>query len=251
MRIVIIEDEIISAEDLVSCINKASGNMSIKAVLQSVKEAAQWLKYNTDYDIIFSDIQLNDGTSFDLFKQIQIEKPVVFCTAYDEFALEAFKHNGIDYILKPFTQEAINAAIKRIGLFKGVVARDYSGIEIAIRNAEEAKKNAASILINYKNKIIPVKISDIAFFYTKQNVVSLVTFLNQKYLINNNLEELEQLAGQGFYRANRQYLVSKEAVLEMEQYFNRKLLLKLKIDKEHEIIINKIKVTDFLNWLKN
>ena len=251
MRIVIIEDEVISAEDLVSCIAKAPGKTSITAVLQSVKEAAQWLKHNIGYDIIFSDIQLIDGTSFDIFKKVQIEKPVIFCTAYDEFALEAFKHNGIDYILKPFTQESINAAINRIGLFKSVVVADYSGIEIAIRNGEEAKRKAASILVNYKNKIIPVKISDISFFYTDQNMVFLVTFLNQKFRVNNNLEELEQLTGQAFYRANRQYLVSKEAVLEMEQFFSRKLLLKLKTTEEHEIIINKIKVTDFLSWLKN
>lgn len=251
MKIVIIEDEIISAEDLVACMTNTSGTILIKAILQSVKEATQWLKYNTDYDIVFSDIQLNDGTSFDIFKEVQIEKPVVFCTAYDEFALEAFRHNGIDYILKPFTQESIDAAIKRIGLFKAAAATDYSGIEIAMKRAKEAKKNATSLLISYKTKIIPVKINDIAFFYTKQNVVFLVTFLNQKFRINYNLEELEQLAGQAFYRVNRQYLVSKDAVLEMEQYFNRKLLLKLKTSEEHEIIINKIKITDFLMWLKN
>lgn len=251
MRIVIIEDETISAEDLACCIINSSGNISIKAVLPSVKEAVHWFKYNTEYDIIFSDIQLSDGSGFDIFKQIKIEKPVVFCTAYEEFALEAFKHNGIDYILKPFRQEDIDAAIKKIGLLKNVAAKDYSAIEFAIKNAEEAKKSASSILVNYKNKIIRIKISDIAFFYTKQNAVFLVTFLNQKFSINNNLEELEQMMGPVFYRANRQYLVSKEAVLEMEQYFNRKLLLKLGIDEEHEIVINKIKVTEFLNWLKN
>lgn len=250
MRIVIIEDEMISAEDLVCCIEKTSSDVSIKAILQSVSEAVPWFQCNSGYDIIFSDIQLNDGTSFDIFKTVKIEKPVVFCTAYDQFALEAFRHNGIHYILKPFTQEVITDAMHRVNLFKAASTIDYSGIETAIRNAAEFQQRDIAVLINYKSKIIPFKIQDIAFFYIEHNIVFLVTFLNEMFRVGSTLDELEQLTGRLFYRANRQYLVNKEAVREMEQHFNRKLLLKLKTSVPHEIIINKIKVTNFLNWLR-
>ncbi len=250
MRIVIIEDEMISAEDLVCCIEKTSSDVLIKAILQSVSEAVAWFQCNSGYDIIFSDIQLNDGTSFDIFKMVKIKKPVVFCTAYDQFALEAFRHNGIHYILKPFTQEIITDVMHRINLFKAASTIDYFGIETAIRNAAEIQQRDVAVLVNYKSKIIPFKIQDISFFYIEHNIVFLITFLNEKFQVGSTLDELEQLTGRLFYHANRQYLVNREAVLEMEQHFNRKLLLKLKTPVPHEIIINKIKVRDFLNWLR-
>lgn len=253
MNILIIEDEALTAQDLADTLLRMSGQMEISKIVPSVAEAIRYLKESDPPDLIFSDIQLGDGLSFDIFRQVKTDCPVIFCTAYNEFALEAFRNNGIDYILKPFTPKSIGDALEKYRVLRQSFTRhsiNYNRIFSAPGWTEAHKKNG-SLLINWKDKIIPVKIKEIAVFTIDYKMTQLVTFDNQKYFINHTLEELEQICGPAFYRANRQYLVNKEAILEALQYFARKLILKLSIEGKHDVVISKNRVPEFLEWLRN
>lgn len=254
MKVVIIEDEALTAEDLAEILLQLPDGIEVVKVLPSVQEATTYFRHNSTPDLIFCDIQLGDGHSFEIFKEVQINAPVIFCTAYDKYALEAFKNNGIDYILKPFTKKTIKDAIAQ---FKSLKARlsgsdiDFTKILQNIQSIHQPDKKISSLLINWKDKIIPVRINEIALFTIDFKMTQLSTFNNQKYFVNHTLDELEVICGEGFYRANRQYLINRNAVTEALQYHSRKLVLKLKIEDKHEIIISKSRVPEFLSWLRS
>lgn len=254
MKVVIVEDEALTAEDLAEILLKFPDGIEIVKILPSVQEAIIYFRHNSSPDLIFCDIQLGDGYSFEIFKEIRISAPVIFCTAYNEYALEAFKNNGIDYILKPFTKKTIKAAVEKFKLLKaqlGGTGTDLANLLQNIHTRQQSDKKVSSLLINWKDKIIPVKINDIALFNIGFKMTQLVTFNNQKYFVNHTLDELEKICGEGFYRANRQYLINRNAVTEALQYHARKLVLKLKVEDKHEIIISKNKIPEFLSWLRS
>ena len=235
MRIVIIEDEPLTAKDLAACIVATEPAAEIVATLASVGEAETWFKTHAAPDLIFSDIHLGDGKSFAIFDRLMQVVPVVFCTAYDEYALEAFRSAGIDYILKPFSEKTVGTALEKYR---------------ALRGDDRPKPAAASaILVFYKEKILPVKMGEIALFYLQNEVVRLLGFDRKEYIVNRSLEELEGLAGPGFYRVNRQFLVNREAIADVSQYFGRKLLVNLRLPVEEKITVGRLKVNAFLDWL--
>jgi DNA-binding LytR/AlgR family response regulator len=212
MKIVIIEDEPLTAEDLAACIVSAEPAAEIVAMLASVAEANAWFGRNPAPDLVFSDIQLGDGRSFEIFERLRRMVPVIFCTAYDNYALEAFRSAGIDYLLKPFSAVSVGVALEKYRLLK---------------RADPPKPGAGAILVHFKEKILPVKIGDIALFHLHNEVVRLMGFDGKSFLVNKSLEELELLAGAGFYRVNRQFLVNRLAIKDVSQYFGRKLLVNL------------------------
>ena len=250
MKIVIIEDEQLTANDLVKTIRKINPDITIAALLYSVEDAIVWFKKNEHPDLIFSDIQLGDGLCFDIFKSMEITSPIVFCTAYDEYALTAFKTNGIDYILKPFNEESVSMALMKYNeLEKRFSAKrnDLGALFELFENRESRKKG--SLLVYYKDKIVPIKIAEIALFYIDNEITHLITFDQKNFTINNPLDELENTVGPDFFRANRQYLIQRKAVKEAAQYFSRSLSVTLTIPLKETIKVNKVKVPDFLNWL--
>lgn len=251
MNIVIIEDERITADELAGTINNLEPDAKIVAILSSVKTAVAYFQKNESPDLIFSDVQLGDGLSFEVFKAVKIAAPVIFCTAYDEYALNAFKTNGIDYILKPSTSQTIADALAKYrslrDTFGGKMQR-YASILDALINRESSK--CASILVYHKEKILPVKMDEIALFYIDNEVTYLLTFASQKYVAGKSLEELEQLSGSNFFRINRQYLVNRKAVIDASRYFLRKLSVNLSIPYKEKILVSKEKTPQFLNWLE-
>jgi two-component system, LytTR family, response regulator LytT len=249
MKVVIIEDEGLAAKDLSSAILQAEPGASIKGILSSVKEAISYFRVNELPDLIFSDIQLGDGLSFEIFQSVKFNVPVIFCTAYDEYALHAFKANGIDYILKPFTRKSIKETLQRYeNLQQNFVAKDYQAIADQFKSRATA---ADSILIYFKDKILPVKTADIALFFIKNEVVQFVTFDKKIHTVNKSLEELEQLLGAGFFRVNRKFIVNRTAIKDVSQHFHRKLLINLSIifPTDDPITVNKVKAPSFLEWL--
>jgi two-component system, LytTR family, response regulator LytT len=254
MKVVIVEDETLTAEDLAEILLKLPDGIEVVKILTSVAEAIPYFKQNTSPDLIFCDIQLGDGHSFEIFKQVHIDVPVIFCTAYDEYAFEAFRNNGIDYILKPFVKKSIKSAIEKYKSLRtrlSMTGIDYDNLLQNIRSRLSHDKKISSLLINWKDKIIPVRINDIALFSIDFKMTQLITFDNQKYFVNHTLDELEEICGEDFYRANRQYLINRNAVTEALQYHARKLVLKLKVEDKHEIIISKNRVPEFLSWLRS
>ena len=252
MKIVIIEDEQLTAEDLAETIQNIDSTVHIIASLRSVKEAINWFHNNDNPDLIFSDIQLGDGLSFEIFKAVKSTTPVIFCTAYDEYALHAFKVNGIDYILKPYTTETIAEALSKYNELKNNFSRKILQYEHILQLFEDKKKQKkGSVLVYYKDKILPVKTDDIALFYIENEITYLITFEQKEYSINKTLEDLEKITGDDFYRTNRQFLINRKAVKEVSQYFARKLSVSISVPFKEIITVSKLKVTDFLNWLSN
>jgi len=250
MKIVIIEDEQLTARDLAESITAAEPGVEIVATLSSVKEAIDFFKENNDAELIFSDIKLGDGLSFKIFDTIGTNIPVIFCTAFDEYALQAFKAAGIDYILKPFTVKTIAAAIAKYKQLKSRFTKKVTSYEEFGKALDSAKKQTA-LLVFYKDKILPIKLEDIALFYLQHDVTCLVTFTKQQYFINETLEDAEKMAGATFYRVNRQYLVNKKAIIDISKYFGRKLLLNLNIPFPEKVTVSKLRVTHFLAWLSS
>jgi len=253
MKVVIVEDELLAAEYLAELLSKLQEGIQVAKILSSINEAAEYFKHNSLPDLIFCDIQLGDGHSFEIFSRVKINVPVIFCTAYNQYALQAFKNNGIDYVLKPFTRTHIKESIEKYKTLRHTFTNaiiDYENILKSLHGHNNDKK-VSSLLINFKQKIIPVKITDIALFCIDHKMTQIITLDNQKYFTNYSLDELETVCGKNFYRANRQFLINHETVQEALQYFGRKLVVKLKIEDKHEIIISKSKVPEFLSWLRN
>lgn len=248
MKVLIIEDEQITADDLASCIKEVRPNFSIVKQLPSVNAAITFLNKNPTIDLIFSDIQLTDGLSFEIFKAIEVNVPVIFCTAYDEYALNAFEANGIAYLLKPFSEETIGKVIEKYEKLTQFKNNKLSKLLQVMEQTSQPKPNA-SILVYQGEKIIPLPIKDIALLNHRAGKVELITFNKQYFTAIESLDYFDKLNLQYLFRANRQYLVNRKAIKNAEKYFNRKLVLNLNIPFEEQIIISKEKTPLFLSWL--
>jgi two-component system response regulator LytT len=251
MKIVIIEDELLTANDLALTLVQLDAEIIISAVLPSVKSALQYFADHEPPDLIFSDIQLGDGLSFDIFRGNLMNVPVIFCTAYDEYALDAFKANGVDYILKPFTNVSLNQTLQKYKLFRQKFApkESYSYDKLAelLQKKLHHKKNA--ILVYQGERIIPLPVAEIALCFVHNKITLIICFDQQNFMVNQSLEELENTCGSEFFRANRQYLVNRTAIKEVSHYYARKLLLKLSINFKDTIKISKERSSSFLEWL--
>ncbi|MBP1616246.1 MAG: Response regulator [Bacteroidetes bacterium] len=252
LKIIIIEDEKRIAQELKSIVCEMDDEIEIVAMISSVSEADEFFASMTKCDLIFSDIQLTDGLSFDIFKKATIAAPVIFCTAYDQYALEAFKTNSIDYILKPFDKESVAKALKKYYLLKSQFSSHQANMVNLLQSFEsQLQKTAAtsSIIINKGDKIIPIKLQDIALFYCEDEYVYALSFDLQKNIVSQSLDELEKMCGAAFFRANRQHLVSRKSIKDVSRYFNRKLLLNLEINYPAQIAVSRLKAHSLIEWL--
>ncbi|WP_205499958.1 LytR/AlgR family response regulator transcription factor [Rufibacter psychrotolerans] len=250
MNLVIIEDEPLTAEDLADTLLEVAPGATIEAVLPSVKAAVAYFQTNPQPDLIFADIQLGDGLSFEIFQAVSLTKPVVFCTAYNEYALEAFRANGIDYILKPFTKASIAKTLQKYRQLQESLAParpDYQALLQLLDNRPAPKPT--SVLVYQRDKIIPLPFDQIAVCYSQHLITHAVTFDQRRFTLNQSLEEMEALCGNQFFRANRQFLVNRNAIKEAAQHLGRKLVVSLTIPFPEEIIVSKAKSPLFLNWL--
>ena len=251
MKIVIIEDERLTANDLADTILQFDPSAQISAKLLSVKDATRYFRENEMPDLIFSDIQLGDGLSFEIFTATKINVPVIFCTAFDEYALAAFSTNGIDYLLKPFTLATVSAALEKFNrLTRSDRSSDAIQLEKIMKLFESRQtESAASILVYYKEKIFPIKLQDTAVFYLNDDLVHMVTFDQKIYFPRQSLEELERIAGNNFYRANRQCLVNRSAIVDVSNQLGRKLWVNVSVPLKESITVSKEKMPHFLRWL--
>jgi two-component system response regulator LytT len=250
MDIIIIEDEPITAEDLREIIIQVNPQANVVKILSSVKEAISYLKATPAVDLIFSDIQLGDGLSFEIYQQVDVKAPIVFCTAYDEYALTAFRTNGIHYILKPFNEVMIQEALTKFHSLKSTFSLDSQALLQLMQTLTRAPQDkSTSILVYQREKVIPVKIKDIALFYIKNEVCHLHTFDQKNYLVNKSLDEIQQIVGNDFYRANRQFIINRDAIKEASSYLARKVNIILNIPFSESIMVSKEKMSDFYTWL--
>ncbi len=249
MNIVIIEDEQLTASDLAATIKKAEPGAEIIDMPESVRAAVSFFKNNqTPLDLIFCDIQLGDGLSFEIFQEVSVQTPIIFCTAYDEYALNAFEVSSIHYMLKPFSLKTVSEALNKFRNLKSTLAQSSPQYETILQLLGR-RKSLGSILIHQNDKIVPVKMENIALFYIDNENTYLVTFRKDKHPINKTLEELEDIAGDSFYRVNRQFLVNRKAIRDTSQYFGRKLAINLNIPFDEKVTVSKTRVSGFLDWL--
>lgn len=254
MNILIIEDEQRTALDLQTTIREVEPEAQFPAILDTVDAAVEWFRSKPAPDIAFFDIQLADGLSFDIFEEVDIHSPIIFCTAYGDYALRAFQSNGVDYILKPFDKESIRRAIdkvKRLENFfqknNGELAEKLGALLSNLRPAA----TKSTFLVNQRDKLLPIPVTHIAYFYIEHEMAFLQTFDNQRYFANHTLDELEKLLDPHlFYRANRQFLISRTAITEAQHFFARKLLVKLSVPTKEQVIVSKAKASDFLKWIE-
>lgn len=250
-RVIIVEDETAAVVNLRSMLTSVVGDVEVVAVLESVEEAVEF--FNGDYvaDVVFMDIHLADGDSFRIFRSVEIDTPIIFTTAYDEYALEAFKVNSIDYLLKPFKEEDLRRAMDKLTRLTNMERKEQS--DNRKRLVDEVQMQALqTMLIRYKDKIIPIKIEDVAYFYTSEERVTLTTLTGESYQVDKTLEALsQQLSPTQFFRANRQFIVARVAVRDIAVWFGSRLALNLVVETPERIIISKARVPEFKQWLQS
>lgn len=249
MNIVIIEDETAAAKNLTRMIASVTPEARIVEVLESVEDSIEYFgKERQDIDLVFMDIHLADGDSFRIFDHVAIDVPIIFTTAYDQYALQAFKVNSIDYLLKPFQEQDLRHALDKLSRLSAADrTRRHTGIE---RMAAARNETSRTILVRFKDRIIPVGIESIAFFYTFSEKVSLTTLSGETYAVDKTLETYQGILPEsGFFRANRQFIVSRSAVKDIAVWFGSRLALNLTLDTPERIIISKARVPEFKRWL--
>lgn len=250
MKILIVEDEILLAKELRKMLSSIEPSAEICGTTQSVEETVQWLKQNDQPDLVMMDIELADGQSFDIFKQVQLESPVIFTTAYDEFAIKAFKVNSIDYLLKPIKESELRVAIEK---FKKTKQHQPISMLELLKKIEQLGNQPgyrSRFLIKQGQKMVSIDISEVAYFYSENKCTFMRTNQNQKYIIDLTLDELEkELAPQQFFRANRQYILSEKSIVSIHSWFNQKLKVEVNPPTEEHIIISRDKANAFKAWM--
>ncbi|MEI3801483.1 MULTISPECIES: LytR/AlgR family response regulator transcription factor [Chitinophaga] len=251
MNIIIVEDELKTAKSLANIILGLKPNAKITGQYQSVASSVSALSEGTMPDLIFMDIQLADGLCFEIFKSVKITCPVIFCTAYDEYTLDAFKNNGVDYVLKPFSKQDIQEALRKVDELKNFFQQKTIPDLGDLLSKLTPSSGKTSFLIFQNQKYRTINVEDIAFFYIRHDATWIMCFDKQQYVISQSLDQITQsVSSLQFFRLNRQYLINFKAIKEVEPYFLRKLYVRLVIETPDKLLVNKEKSHSFLSWME-
>ncbi len=247
MKALIIEDETAAAVNLAAILRQVAPDVEVLATLESVVETIEWLRVNPQPDLLLMDIHLADGDSFRIFEAVEISAPVIFTTAYDQYALEAFKVNSIDYLLKPINVADVERAFRKLRCLTNSERGEYPSRvrKMVMRQREEV------FLVQVRDKIIPLRRNQIAFCYTANERVTAYGFDGTTYPLDKTLEALQALLPESdFFRANRQFIISRQAVKEIAVWFGSRLTLYLTVATPERIVISKSRVPEFKQWLR-
>lgn len=249
MRVVIIEDETAAAQNLSAILRKICPEVDIVETIDTVVDSVEFFHSAPALDLVFMDIHLADGASFRIFDSVEINIPIIFTTAYDQYAIEAFKVNSIDYLLKPINEADIKRAIDKWQRLTATEQKDYASRINSVAKSQKSEQQV--FLVHFRDKIIPLKTEDIAFFHTFEERVTAHCHNGDKHQIDLTLEALQsKLSGEDFFRANRQFIISRKAVKDISVWFGSRLSANLTIETPERIIIPKARVHDFKEWLK-
>ena len=249
MRVVIIEDETAAAQNLTAILHKISPDTEIVATIDTVVESVDFFRTKPALDLVFMDIHLADGASFRIFDSVEVETPIIFTTAYDQYAIEAFKVNSIDYLLKPINEESVRRAIEKWQRLTSVERADYTSRINEVAQKQKTQQQQV-FLVHFRDKIIPLQIDDIAFFHTSEERVLAYCFNGSKYQIDMTLETLQsKLPSEQFFRANRQFIISQKAVKDISVWFGSRLTVNLTIETPERLVVPKARVHEFKSWL--
>lgn len=254
MEVLIIEDEIFAAEAMENLVQVLRPGTLVLEKIPSVEEAVSWLKNNPQPELIFCDIHLSDGNSFEIFKQVNVSCPVIFTTAYDKYAIDAFQVNSIDYLLKPIKKEELSRAIAK---YESLNSKSFNeqleNLQNLLRDVQKkaAPESRSRFMVKSGQSIRVIPSEEVAYFLAEEGIVLLINFEGKRFAVNNSLDQLEeQLDKHSFFRANRQLIINIKAVEKAESYFKGRLLLRTKPETPGDQIISSNKATAFRQWLE-
>lgn len=246
MRVLIVEDETAAAENLEYLLHKADPDIEVAANTESVEQTARWLSHNT-VDLIFMDIHLSDGSAFRLFDSVDVKTPIIFTTAYDQYALNAFKVNSIDYLLKPIKPSDLQRALDK---FHRLSQPDISQYLARLNSLASKPKFVSRLLVSDRDKIIPISVDNIACVYCTDRKTDIITNDGKSIRYNRPLDAImSDLNPTKFIRANKQFIISRDAVADITVWFDNRLRVRLSVATPEEIYVAKNRVSEFKSWL--
>jgi len=255
MRVLIIEDEQRAADRLKKMILAIDSSIEIISILDSIDSSVEWLKTNTHPELIFLDIHLSDGLSFNIFKQVEINCPIIFTTAFDQYALKAFEINSIDYLLKPINKDKLKFSLDKFHSIKNSFISSNNEIDlekILSSISKKSKSYKSRFLVSKSDSLIIINVNEIAYFYSEDKVSFIMTKNKKRYILDDSLDTLiSELDPKLFYRINRQIIVSIDSITKINSFFNYKLKLDLIPNIENlNTVISRAKVKEFKDWVK-
>jgi DNA-binding LytR/AlgR family response regulator len=252
MKILILEDEPHTAKALSEIIVQVRPDSVVPEILESIEQSVKYLSNENNLpELIFADIQLADGLSFEIFSKVQLKCPIIFCTAYDHYTLQAFKTNGIEYILKPVKVEDVELAFTKYETLKESLKPDTEIVNLLKKTFHQKKDYKSSILVHFKESFIPIAVDKIAFLVVDNEIIYIHTFKNQRYPVFKSMIEIESSVDPSlFFRINRQILLNKNAIKEIQPYFERRVVIKTDLKIKEQLIVSRLKVTEFMNWVE-
>lgn len=247
MKAIIIEDETAAATNLLALLKETFPTMEIIAQLESITDTVEWFAENEAPDLVFMDIHLADGSAFSIFEKTEIACPVIFTTAYDQYALEAFKVNSIDYLLKPIKTTDLRRAVEKFDNLTRTGIKEYSQ---RVEVMAQTQRGAQAFLIHVKDRIIPLKTEEIAYFYSSNEKVTICTFKGVSFPFDKTLETImTQLPENDFFRANRQFIIARGAIEDITIWFGNRLSINTTTPAPEKIVISKARVPEFKRWI--
>ncbi|UOY06180.1 LytTR family DNA-binding domain-containing protein [Muricauda sp. SCSIO 64092] len=250
MKVLIIEDEKAAVENLRYLLSEIEDSIQIEGIVDSVKDAIRFFEKGPSIELVFMDIHLADGISFEIFKKVKVDVPIIFTTAYDEYAIQAFKVKSIDYLLKPIDGDELREAVHKFKQTQEIYRPRGEFQELLKFLKTEKKSYKTAYLVQQRDTLIPLSVKEIAYFVVDTGLVKAVTFLNKGYLLDRKLEDIEsEIDPDRFFRVNRQYIVQRSAIQNLQLYFNGKLILNIDPRPEEKIVVSKAKAPKLKLWM--
>ena len=250
MNVLIIEDETAASENLIVMLQEIDPEIKVLAVLESVQQSVRWLASNPAPDLIFMDIHLSDGSAFTLFQETEVTVPIVFTTAYDQYALEAFKVNSIDYLLKPIKTQELVRALDKFRKWSHSDVIDYLQRMMKMRPTQQASVYTSSLLVPVKDKLVPISMDDVACIYSTERKTQIYLKSGRMMLYNRSLDSIiGSLDPSRFFRANKQFIIARDCVKEIVVWFDSRLLVSMPIELPEPLFVSKNKAAEFKNWI--
>lgn len=250
MKVVIIEDEKAAAENLKYLLFEVDTSFLIDKVIDTISEAVDYFSEEKDIELAFFDIHLADGLSFEIFDKVKVVTPIIFTTAYDEYAIKAFKVNSIDYLLKPIDQDELRDAISKFKASRRKVPLNQEFQKFLQMLNTNIKKYKTTYLVQQRDTLVPLRVSAIAYFTIDSGIVKAYSFDGVAYVIDEKLEDIEtELNPNQFFRANRQFIVQRKAIENLQLYFNGKMIINVFPKPTQQIVVSKVKAPQLKKWM--
>jgi len=251
MKVLIVEDEAAAYDNLVSILAGIDPLIEVTGYAEGVEQTVRWLKNNPKPDLIFMDIHLSDGSAFAIFSQIEVDVPIIFTTAYDQYAIEAFKVNSVDYLLKPINPKDVEAALQK---FQKWGQNDISKYleKIAQLKVSPVGNYRDKLIVQYRDTLLPVSIKEVAFFYYTDHKTSVTLMDGRTFPLRNQLEQIyATLNPADFIRANRQFIINSDGVKDISVWFDGRLRVNMKVDTPEPVYISKNRAAEFKQWMEH